>query len=352
MTADRRVAKQAVASDPAGTRLIGWLLAGDPAIEFQTGRDLLDDIGPDTIDAQRRIALEGWGKRFLAARRPDGHWGRGFYQPKWTSTHYTLLDLANLGLPRDNTTARESVDLVLDAPRGRDGGINFAATLEVSDVCINGMILNYATWFRPDDSRLPEIADYLIARRQPDGGWNCEYWRGSRKSSLHSTLSVVEGLTAFMASRPNHRRRTIEAVRASGIDFVLGHRLYQTRNTGKIIDPRFLRLTYPGRWRFDILRALDAFRLAGVVFDERMSDAIDVLRRKRRADGRWSLAAPHPGQVHFHMEQIGKPSRWNTLRALRVLRQYGGPSEDAEHGHKGIMPGVVGLVGRQSGEAR
>ena len=157
----------------------------------------------------------------------------------------------------------------------------------------------------------------------PDGGWNCEYYLGSVKSSLHSTLSVLEGLETFAATGADYRTAGLRNAQRAGEAFILEHHLYKARRTGETIDPRFLRLTYPGRWRFDILRALDYFRLADRDFDERMADALGVLHDKRDADGRWRLAAPHPGQVHFSMETAGKPSRWNTLRALRVLRRFG-----------------------------
>lgn len=301
--------------------VLDWLLAGDPAIAFQVRRDLLCRAGASAL--QRRIATEGWGAAFLAARRPDGHWGRGFYQPKWTSTHYTLLDLAQIGLPPDNAAARESVDMVLAAPRGGDGGINFAKSVPVADVCINGMILSYASHFRPEDPRLDEIADYLLARLQPDGGWNCEYWLGSVRSSLHTTISTLEGLLAFRRTGRRHRVEATERAIRSGGAFILAHHLFRSRRDGAVIDPRFLRLAYPSRWRFDVLRALDFFRNAGWPRDPRMFEAVAILAQKRRPDGRWMLAAPHSGAVHFHMEKAGEPSRWNTLRALRVLASYG-----------------------------
>lgn len=307
--------------------VLDWLLAGDPAIAFQVRRDLLCRAGASAL--QRRIASEGWGAAFLAARRPDGHWGRGFYQPKWTSTHYTLLDLALIGLPPENALARESVDMVLAAPRGADGGINFAMSLSVSDVCINGMILSYASHFRPEDPRLDEIADYLLARLQPDGGWNCEYWLGSVRSSLHTTISTLEGLLAFRRTGRRHRVEAVDRAIRTGGSFILAHNLFRSRRDGAVIDPRFLRLTYPSRWRFDVLRALDFFRSAGWPRDPRMSEAVAVVTRKRRPDGRWALAAPHPGAFHFHMENAGEPSRWNTLRALRVLASYGDPVAQA-----------------------
>lgn len=309
-------------ADPVDNAVVDWLLAGDPAIVVQTRRDILGERG-SAEKLRTRIATEGWGRRYLQARRPDGHWGRGFYQPKWTSTHYTLVDLAALGLPRDNPEARASVDLVLSAPRGRDGGINYARTLPLSDVCINGMILAFASWFRPEDQRLRELVDYLLAVRQPDGGWNCEYHHGSRRSSLHTTLSVLEGLWAFRALAGDYRTAKIDEALGPAVEFILAHRLYQVRKTGAVIDPRFLRFTYPPRWRFDALRALDSFQKAGVAYDERMSDALGVIQSKRQPDGRWLMAAPHPGEEHFRMEEVGKPSRWNTLRATRVLMHFG-----------------------------
>jgi hypothetical protein len=184
------------------------------------------------------------------------------------------------------------------------------------------MILNYASVFRPEDARLPRLLDYLLERRMGDGGWNCEYWRGPVKSSLHSTLSVLEGLQSFRLSSRRYRTTEIQEAQRAGEEYILQHRLYRSRQDGSVIDLRFLRLTYPGRWRFDILRCLDYFRLAGRPHDERMSDALDVLMGKATTAGRWRLAAPHPGQVHFQMEVPGQPSRWNTLRALRVLRHF------------------------------
>lgn len=309
------------------TRIVDWLLAGDPSIQLLTRRDLLGERGPGLERVRNSIESAGWGRRYLAARRSDGHWGRGFYQPKWISTHYTLVDLATIGLSPDCEPARQSVDLVLSAPRGRQGGINYARTVADSDVCINGMILGFASWFRPEDSRLHELVDYLVEVRQPDGGWNCDYVKGSTRSSLHTTLSVLEGLWAFRRNAGRYRDREIVAATAAGVEFILAHRLYRVRQSGAVIDPRFLRFTFPPRWRFDVLRALHAFSAEAVPYDERMADALKVVADKRLPDGRWLTTAPHPGQEHFRMEVVGRPSRWNTLRALAVLRHFGVDSE-------------------------
>lgn len=302
--------------------IIDWLLDADISLHFQTRKYLLEEDAEGLVFLQNRIQLEGWGKKILTKRRSDGHWGRGYYQPKWTSTHYTLLDLRNLEFPKENPLVNESVDLVLRAPVGTRGGINLAKTIHESDVCINGMILNYSSYFLPDDVRLKLIVDYLLEVKMGDGGWNCAYLKGASHSSLHTTLSVLEGLNEFKSCRVNYRLNEIILAEKLGIEFLLVHHLYKSHRTGKIIDPKMLRLSYPSRWRYDILRALDYFQKAKIKFDHRMSDALNVIKKKQYINGTWLLQAPHEGEVHFEMEKVGKPSRWNTLRALRVLQFY------------------------------
>ena len=301
---------------------IGWLLEGDPAIQFFVHKDLLHS-GPEVLNAlQARIATEGWGAAFLARRNPSGHWGRDFYQPKWTSTHYTLLDLKNLGMPPTQPACGESVRMYLRQPEGSEGGINIFHSTPISDVCVNGMILNFAAWFTPGEKRLESLTDYLLDMQMKDGGWNCAYFKGHTHSSVHSTLSVLEGLLEFSKSGNPYREKEIVEARKKGEAFLLLHRLFRSHRTGEVIDPKMLLLSYPGRWRYDVLRALDYFRAAEAPFDPRMQDAINVLLKKKGKDGRWPLQGKHPGQVHFDMERNGEPSRWNTVRALRVLAYF------------------------------
>jgi len=307
--------------DPIANDLLNWLLDGDVAIQYQVYRGLLDEERPDL---RARIATEGWGAQFLHARRPEGHWGRGFYSPKWISTHYTLLDLKHLGIAPDNGQIRESIRRILAHHKEADGGVNPAKTVRNSDVCVNGMFLTYAAYFGTPVESLHSIVDFLIAMQMADGGFNCQSNRqGAVHSSLHSTISVLEGIAEYLANGYAYRAAEVNAMAGQAREFILLHRLYRSDRTGAIISPRFLMLSYPSRWFYDILRALEYFRSAGAAFDPRMQDALDVLRQKRRQDGTWPLQARHPGQTHFEMETPGRPSRWNTLRALRVLRHFG-----------------------------
>lgn len=267
-----------IVTDPVVT----WLTEGDAAIRYQVERDLLHAAQDVLLKLQRRISLEGWGAKFLAKQKTDGHWGISFYQPKWTSTHYTLLDLKSIGLSPDNKQAQKSTAMVLEQPPGTNGGINLAGSLHTSDVCVNGMILNFGSYFQPKHERLHAVVDFLLEVQMADGGWNCRYLnKGTSHSSLHSTLSVLEGLLQFRRSSGNYQAHQIKAAEKQAIEFLLIHHLYQSHHTGKTIDPRFLRLSYPGRWRYDILRCLDYLRDSNTAYDPRMQSALDILIEKK-----------------------------------------------------------------------
>jgi len=302
--------------------ILNWLLKGDVSIQYQTNRDLLNVVKKDL---QKRIALEGWGKQFLFKRKTNKYWGERFYQPKWISTHYTLLDLRNLNLKPNNKMVKETLDMVLKMGKAEDGGIPLGpSTLQHSDVCVNGMFVNYASYFKTTEKKLCSVVDSILNEIMPDGGFNCRSTRsGAKHSSLHSTISVLEGLHEFQQSGYTYRKKDIQNAKKSAEEFILLHQLFLSDRTGDIIHKDFLKLRYPCRWKYDILRALDYFQYAKAKWDDRMNPAIEVLLKKRNKDNTWNVQAKHPGQVHFDMEKAGKPSRWNTLRALRVFKHFG-----------------------------
>jgi len=300
-------------------RVIHWLLQGDVSVQYQVHRDLLDR---DRKDLQDRIATEGWGRQFLSRRHPDGHWGDRFYQPKWKSTHYTLLDLRNLDPDPEIEPVKESIGSVLDTLKAGDGGIRLGpSTSHRSDVCVNGMFLNYASYFGAGKTGLRSVVDSILNETMPDGGFNCRTTRsGATHSSLHTTISVLEGFLSFLQNGYTYRKTDILEAMESAEEFILAHRLFLSDRTGEIIHKDFLKLRYPCRWKYDILRALDYFHRAGSAWDERMGPALNEVLKKRNRDGTWNVQAHHPGDVHFVMEQAGRPSRWNTLRARRVIK--------------------------------
>ncbi len=267
------------------------------------------------------MARQGWGAALLRLQDEDGGWSGAIYSPKWTSTHYTLLQLVRLGLAPTHPNGKRAIDHLLRAGRYQDGGISFAKTVPFPDGCVNGMLLLMAGYFGVTGPVPDEIASWLLTRQMPDGGWNCEDWRGATHGSFHTTISVLEGLKEYRQARPSEAAETVGAV-AAGREFLLAHRLYKSHRTGEVADPVFTKFSFPPRWHYDVLRGLDYLAAAGSDRDPRIQDAIDLLTTKQRADGRWTLQHPHQGRLHFAMERGGHPSRWNTLRALRVLRWW------------------------------
>lgn len=309
--------------------VIDWLLAGDPAIRWQVLRDLRDAGERRVARERRRVARDGWGARLLARQAPDGRWAPGksadggLYSPKWISTTYTMLVLRDFGLPPGNGQARKACLLLLDRGLRRDGGVNYGPWGSRGETCITGMILSLLSYFEYDDPRLETIVAHLLREQMPDGGWNCQRPRGATHSSVHTTISVLEGLRHYEL----YRRRDVRAVRAAqlrGREFLLVHRLFRSHRTGTVIKPEFTRFAFPPRWHYDVLRALDHFQSVGAPRDARLREAIERVESARRDDGRWTLPRGYPGKTYFQLERVGAPSRWNTLRALRVLRWWNG----------------------------
>lgn len=292
--------------------LVDWLLAGDPAIRWQTLRDLQDR--PFQRE-QRRVAAEGWGARLLALQDADGRWGGGIYTPKWTSTTYTLLLLRDMGLP-GNPLVLKACRRLLDEGFWRDGGINYYPRRATrSETCITAMVLAVASRFGLEDERLAALAAHLRAAQMADGGWNCRAvpgCGGATHSSFHTTILALEALPAQSESSARAR------------EFLLAHRLFRSHRTGAVAKSEFTRFHFPPRWHYDVLRGLDYFRAAGFARDPRLQDAIDLLESRRQPDGTWLLAKGYPGRSFFELEPAGEPSRWNTLRALRVLKWWKG----------------------------
>lgn len=297
-----------------------WLLEGDVAVRFQTHSDLLDDERPDL---ERLVASDGDAATILAARGADGHWGRGFYQPKWTSSHYSLLELRDLGLAPGNAECAATVALIA-RQKGGDGGVNPSGEIKEADVCINGMFIAYASHFGATTADLESIVDFLLGQQLPDGGFNCRANRsGAHVSSVHTTTSVIDGLAEYLRRGYGYRDGEVSVAVGAAAEALLARRLFLRRSDLQPIRADFTRLHHPPRWHFDVLHGLDVLRRAGVSRDPRMDDALAVLQRRRRHDGRWAAAAQFPGATHVQYPPAGSPNRWVTLRALRVLRHFG-----------------------------
>ncbi len=302
---------------------VDWLLAGDPAIRWQVLADLRH-APPAEIAAERaRVAHEGWGARLLALEDADGLWDGGACFPAsyaggepgqpWTATMHTLQTLQILGLDPASEPARRAVALVAENGRWEHDGQRFFDG-EV-EPCINGRTIETGVYFGVD---VGGVVHRILGERLADGGWNCEAENGSVRSSFDTTINVLDGLLAFEEATGGSEE--VRTARRGGEEYLLQRGLFRRKSTGEVVDPAYLEFAFPYYWHFDVLRALDYFRRAGTAPDPRMAEAVEVVRSKRQPDGRWLLDRIHPGRVHFDIEApVGTPSRWNTLRALRVL---------------------------------
>ena len=287
-------------------------------------RDILGAKRSTVEREQRKVENDGWGARLLAHQGTDGMWAGGMYTPKWTSTHYTLLALRDIGVPGDNAQCRRGCALILERGLQPDGGISYPtrpSDKRRGEACISGMSLSILSYFEMDDDRVDAVADYALNEQMSDGGWNCRRPRGATHSSMNTTISMLEGLRHYELFR-RRKRSDVRAAMQRGREFLLAHQLFRSHRTGAVIKTEFTRFVFPPRWHYDVLRALDHFREVDAPRDERLADGIAMVEARRDKDGLWPLTYKYHGKGFFDMEQLGKPSRWNTLRALRVLRWW------------------------------
>jgi len=300
---------------------IQWLLKGDPAIRWQTLRDLVGVSKKKVLRERKLVAESGWGARLLKLQEPSGGWGAGIYSPKWTSTTYTMLLLRDLGLPSKHPQALKACTLLLNKGFYEDGGINFGSYHKHSETCITGMVLSIVSYFQIRDDRVHNLVDHLLEQQMKDGGWNCQSYRGATHSSFHTTILALEGLREYERSYPR-KATEVQKAQQKAREFLLVHRLFKSHRTGKIVNPAMTRFSFPPRWHYDVIRVLDYFQEVDAEKDKRLEDAIQIVRKRQKKDGRWLLQNRYPGRTFFEMEKVGEPSRWNTLRALRVLKWW------------------------------
>ena len=219
-----------------------------------------------------------------------------------------------MGLSRDNPSAQEGVKRLLEGARLIEGGVAFRPTSKMGDACVTAMMVMLGSYFGMRGAEVDRFVDWLLEDIQPDGGWNCERPWGTRHGSFHTTITVLEAFDEYGES-------SVRYLADGGREFLLEHRLYKSHRTGEVSKPEFTRFSFPPRWHYDVLRGLDHFQKIGGQRDERIQDAIDLLTTKSK-DDRWKLQNHYQGKEWFRMEPVGRPSRWNTLRALRVLRWW------------------------------
>jgi len=287
-------------------------------------RDLMDASAAAIASERARVAHEGTGAEILNLQHPDGSWRRAG-APAWLTTLFTMQLLRATGAdPTDPAVAAAIARLETglrwnnrgsgwDLRASETGGSTFFEG-EV-EPCINGGALAAGAYFRrPSDNLMRR----LVGEQLEDGGWNCEAPKSTR-ASFHTTICVLEGLLEY--ERAVGFAPEVASSRKRGEDYLLERGLYRRLSTGEIANPEFLEFAFPPRYHYDLLRALDYFRATGSAPDARIAEALGILQSKRQADGRWLLDATYEEVLALSLnEPVNQPSRWNTLRALRVLQ--------------------------------
>ena len=308
--------------------VIEWLLDSDPSIRWQVMRDLTDTSAEEVARERARVATEGFGAQLLALQGTDGSWGGAAWNRGWNSTMHVLILLREMGLDPESDAAHHSLALVRDrvtwkgcGPQECDCNSFFAGELEP---CINGQVAVAGAYFGQDVRR---IVDRLLTEQLADGGWNCEAAKGSTRSSFNTTICVLEALLEYEQRFGSTAEITSACLR--GQEYLLERHLFRRRSTGEVIERDrksraiWTRFAFPTWWHYDVLRGLEYLRNAGVAPDERVAEAIELVKSKRDDDGRWTLETQYPGVIPVQIDEgEGRPSRWNTLRALRVLKWY------------------------------
>lgn len=294
-----------------------WLMDGDPSIQYLLHKDILK---LPHEEYQKAMEEKGWVKDLIDLwDKKSAQWGKGIYGPKWISTTYTMLDLKSFEVSPDLVCYQASAKLLMN-----ELVVNRKPKSDYPmDLCICGMLLNLCCYAKIENKNLYDAVDAILNYHMKDGAWNCRLAKHPNHSSLHTTINVLEGLLEYKNQGYSYRLDEINEQMSSAHEFILQHHLYLSDRTGEVIKKQFTMLSYPPRWKYDILRALDYFRKAKVPYDSRMDHALELLKRKRTKEGLWPVQQKYAGLVHFDYEQTGKPSRINTLRAIRVLNTYG-----------------------------
>lgn len=297
-----------------------WLLSSDPSVRYRTLKYLAHEKQSRLKSEQQAMLKKGWISELIKRQDSKGTWGNGIYSPKWISTTYTLLLLKRLEAPVTDGI-RKACSILGEKGRSDDEGVNFSASMNRSETCITGMVLSIAAFFDTLKPFAEGYVRYLEKEQMEDGGWNCRSYRGAVHSSFHTTINALEGLWEYERMKGGNKH--ILAMRRKGEEFLLKHRLYKSHRTGEIVDRKMTMLSFPPRWRYDVMRVMEYFADSNALKDSRMQDAMDIIISKEK-NGRWPVQQKHPGRVFFDLEPAGRDSAVNTLRAMRILKWWEG----------------------------
>ncbi len=300
-------------------KMVNWLLSGDPSIRWQVMKDLLKE-DEETIHSERiKIETEGWGYKLLGFQDDDGKWSGQLYNGKWVSTTYSMLLLKEFGLLPNEKTKKACQQLITGGLFNGEE-IRFSSKQKLRDNGVTGLVLSILSYFEYDDDCIHKIADYLVKSQNMDGSWFFDHREGAEKYSFETTMIILRGLFEYQKKFPNKNKDKIET-QIKGQKYLLNHNLFEDQKTNLPLNYKWLKISFPYYWFYDVLVALDYFREFNFK-DKRLQKAVNIIKQKQNKDGTWNLENKYAGKTFFDMEKVGPPSRWNTMRCLRVIKWW------------------------------
>ena len=302
--------------------VIDWINQGDVFIRYFVERDLYGSRKKDVDFLKSRILTEGFGYELLKKLDKNTFlWGEGVYSPKYTSTHYTLLELCELGADLSDKRFVKPIEILLSNMWTNKGQVR---SYRHQDLCVVAMILRISSQAKLKDKRMEEMLDYILENQFTDGGWNCAWERKPfpKQSSLHTTISVLEAFAIYLENGYKYRAEEIQVKIPQGVEYILTKKLFRSVTTGEIIHKEMLNTPFPYGWKYDFLRALYVMASLKITYDKRMEEALSLIVSRLDSFGRIKASPLPPGKHHFIYTRSNKLCPYNTYRVLFVFKEY------------------------------
>jgi hypothetical protein len=334
---------------------INWLLEKtNPSVQYFTLRDILDRDESDSlvVAAKQAIPKSEVISRILQKQKPEGYWEEPDkpYIPKYKSSYWQIMTLGHLGIDKSDERVRKGCEYIyrFQSEEGSFSSVTLQQALgeyewlrkkgnelptpnqwasflvfEHQYSCLTGNMA--AALIRigyGDDERVRKALNWLVKIQNKDGGWLCPYWKAHINDKHGCFYGTICPLEAFSEVKKENLTEEMKETIEKGAEFLLMHHLFKAdHHDYRVINQSWLKLGFPWFYGYNILRGLDVLTKLGYLEDKRLNDAVEILLQKRQSNGTWILESAPIGRMQTNIEAKGKPSKWITLIALRVLKR-------------------------------
>ncbi|MFB0510050.1 MAG: prenyltransferase/squalene oxidase repeat-containing protein [bacterium] len=335
--------------------IVTWLLEEEnQTIRYFTLRDLLDKKEDDLELNAAKSAIPNSKviTKIFSKQKPEGYWEETAspYLPKYKSSYWTIMILAQMGIDQTDQRVKKACEYIFRFQHEESGFLSetektakrrydwhlkrgkkmppfkeWASSLirEQQLSCLTGnMAAALIRLGYENDPRVKKALNWLVKIQNQDGGWLCPYWKAHIKDTHGCFFGTICPIEAFSEVPKENLTEEMKNTISRGAEFLLMHRLFKAdHHNYKTIKQSWLKFCLPRFYSYDILRGLNVLTKLGYTNDERLNDALDILLKKRQKDRTWILENSPTGRMQTNIEPVGRPSKWITLFALRVLKR-------------------------------